>query len=190
MPSCIGMFWPHGLQLIIADPEYLQELFTTHHKVFTKHFYTKTVFSDMIKRCLLFAQNDEPTYKQRRKLVSHAFTEKKVQERMSKTIFEVIEQRLLEWLTVYQDRELDLVSELVKIQGRIVVSCSIGASYADRELPFLDYDTGATTSLAIGNFISKLLNMALARDSQILFFLFPELLKYSLTPYDRCYVHN
>ena len=82
------------------------------------------------------------------------------------------------------------MSELVQIQGQIVVSTSIGTKYADQELPFLDHATGETKMLRVGNFISDLLNMAILRDGQTINVFFPELLKYSVTPRDRIYVRN
>ena len=36
VPSCVGMFWPHGLELLMIDPDYYQDLFITHNSVFTK----------------------------------------------------------------------------------------------------------------------------------------------------------
>ena len=27
VPPCIGMFWPHGLELLISDPDYLQDYY-------------------------------------------------------------------------------------------------------------------------------------------------------------------
>ena len=76
------------------------------------------------------------------------------------------------------------------MQGQIVVSVSIGACYANEELHYLDHTTGVTTSLRIGNFISKLLNSGMMRDGQAINIFFPELLEYCLTPHDRTYVHN
>ena len=89
VPGCVGMFWPHGLMLIISDPDYVKDLFTTYNEVFQKQEYTRNLFSDMIWNSLLFAPTAEPSYKPRRKLISHAFVASKLGA-MSDTIFEVI----------------------------------------------------------------------------------------------------
>ena len=83
------MFWPHGLMLIISDPDYVKDLFTTYNEAFQKQEYTRNLFSDMIWNSLLFAPTAEPSYKPRRKLISHAFVASKLGA-MSDTIFEVI----------------------------------------------------------------------------------------------------
>ena len=100
VPPCLGMFWTHGLVLIISDPDYVQDLFTTYNEVFQKHEFTRNMFSDMTWRCLLWASSYDPTYKPRRKLISHAFVASKLRA-MSDIMFEVINKRLLEWPNRY-----------------------------------------------------------------------------------------
>lgn len=109
---------------------------------------------------------------------------------MSDTIFEVIHHRLLEWPSLYPEGELDLVAELVQIQGQIVVSASIGSSHADQELPYHDHATGKTDQRRVGNFINALTGQGILRDGQALNIFFPELLKFCLTPSDRAYHQN
>lgn len=138
MPPCVGLFWMNSLQLLITDPDYVQDLFTTYNEVFTKQEYAKTLFSDLIWNCLMFQKSAEPSYKPRRKILSHAFYASKLKA-MSDTIFSIIHKRLLEWPSLYPGGELDLVGELVQIQGQIVVSVSIGMHYANEELPYKDY---------------------------------------------------
>ena len=113
-PACIGMFWPHGLELLINDPDMVQDLFQKYNSVFTKDEYTKNLTSDMLRRSLIWAKSEEPTYKPRRKVVSHAFYASKLQA-MSDTVFEVIHERLLQWPSLYPLGEIDLVKELVEI---------------------------------------------------------------------------
>ena len=49
VPPCIGMFWPHGMMLIISDADYVQDLFTTYNEVFQKQEYVQNLFSNMIR---------------------------------------------------------------------------------------------------------------------------------------------
>ena len=109
---------------------------------------------------------------------------------MSETIFSVIHERLLKWPELHPDGSLDLVRELIQIQGQIVLSVSIGAEYVDRELPFYDYETGQTKMLAIGNFFNAVLGQGMIRDSQVLNIIFSELLPYCITPHDLAYKKN
>lgn len=108
LPPCIGMYWPHGLTLIITDPDYVQDLFVTYNEVFTKQDHAKRLFSGLFWNSILFAKSAEPSYKPRRKLIAHAFYANKLRA-MSDTIFEVIHHRLLEWPKLYPQGELDLV---------------------------------------------------------------------------------
>ena len=120
--------------------------------MFTKHEHAKKVFSDLFWNSLLWAKSAEPSYKPRRKIITHAFYASKLKA-MSDIIFSVIHHRILEWPTVYSSGELNLVDELCQIQGQIVISVSIGAEYVNHELPFKDYATGKTKNLRIGNFL-------------------------------------
>jgi cytochrome P450 len=106
------MFWPHGMMLIIADADYVQDLFQKYNSVFTKGDYTKNLIGDMLNKSLIWTKSEDKTYKPRRKVVSHAFYGSKLQA-MSDTIFEVIHERLLKWPTLYSSGEIDLVNELV-----------------------------------------------------------------------------
>ena len=94
IPGCIGMFWPHGLELMIQDPDYLQDLFQKYNSVFTKGDYTKNLVGEMMRNALLWEKSASPSYKPRRKAVAHAFYASRLQA-MSETIFEVIHERLL-----------------------------------------------------------------------------------------------
>ena len=85
-PPCIGMFWPHGLELVITDHDYLQDLFQTYNEVFTKHEHAKKVFSDLFWNSVLWAKSAEPSYKPRRKIITHAFYASKLKA-MSDIIF-------------------------------------------------------------------------------------------------------
>ena len=89
IPGCIGMFWPHGLQLIITDADYLQDLYQTYNDVFTKHGHAQRRFRPAFWHSILFAKSVEPSYKPRRKLISHAFYASKLRA-MGDTIFEGI----------------------------------------------------------------------------------------------------
>ena len=89
------MFWPHNLELLITDPDYLQDLYTTYNNVFTKEDYVRNLFSsEFVWNCLLWQKSADPSYKPRRKLIAHAFYASKLKA-MSDTIFEVINTRLL-----------------------------------------------------------------------------------------------
>lgn len=114
-------------------------------------------------------------------MVAHAFYASKLKA-MSDTIFATIYNRLLKWPTLYPSGELDLVRELIQIQGQIVVSVSIGSEYVEQELPFEHAVTGEVKQMRVGNFINELTEQGILRDSQSLYFFFHELLKYLLTP--------
>ena len=109
---------------------------------------------------------------------------------MSDTIFNVIFSRLTEWPKIYPEGQLDLVSELIQIQGRIVISVSIGASYADQELPYVDPKTGETNLMPLGNFMNDLISTTVTRQQQLPQILLHELLEYTLTANDRIQVKN
>lgn len=113
-PPAIGMFWPHGLELVITDPDYVQDIFITHNKVSSKGPYIKELAGPLLNDGILVASSSAPSYKPRRKLISHALFASKLRN-MSDTIFEVIQKRLLEWPTLYPESEMDLVDELIKI---------------------------------------------------------------------------
>jgi len=106
------MFWPHGMELIVSDPDYVQDLYQTHDKVFDKQEHAKNLFSDLVWNSLLFKKTAEPSYKPRRKLITHAFYASKLRG-MSEIILKAIHQRLLKWNTLYPEGELDLVKELI-----------------------------------------------------------------------------
>jgi len=67
------MFWPHGMELIFSDPDYIQDLYQTYDKVFTKQEHARHLFSEMLWTSLLLTPTADPLYKPRRKLLSHAF---------------------------------------------------------------------------------------------------------------------
>ena len=90
------MFWPHGLELLITDPDYLQDLFVTYNNCFTKKEYTRDLMGGLMKNSIVFNKSAEPTYKPRRKLIAHSFYASKLRS-MSDTIFDVIHERLLTW---------------------------------------------------------------------------------------------
>jgi len=110
------MYWPHGLELIITDPDYLQDLFVTYNDVLSKQDHAQKLFAGLFYNSIIMSKSAEPSYKPRRKLISHAFYASKLRA-MSDTIFEVLHHRLLEWPQVYPKGELDLVQELVQIIG-------------------------------------------------------------------------
>lgn len=163
-PGCIGMFWPHNMELIISDPDYLQDLFVTYNDHFDKEGYARKLFSTLFWDSIIWAKSSDPTYKPRRKLISHAFYSNKLRA-MSDTIFEVIHKRLLEWPKAFPDGQLDLVEELISIQGQIVLSTSLGPEYVTRQLPFEDYKTGKTESIRVGMFMNNLVLAGATRDS-------------------------
>lgn len=145
------------------DPDYYQELFVTFNSVFTKQEHAKWLFSDFIWNALGFTKSDDPSYKPRRKLISHAFYASKLKA-MSNIIFDQIYNELIKWETKYPDGHLDLVAELAQIQGQIVVSVSIGSEYSNLELPYKSYETGETKMLQLGNFLNAVLGDGAIRD--------------------------
>ena len=110
------MYWPHGLVLFVQDPDYLQDLFQTYNSVFTKEDHAKKAFSNLFWNSLIWTKSADPTYKPRRHLISHAFYASKLKA-MSDTVFKVIEKRLMEWPTIFNEGKLDMVKELIHIQG-------------------------------------------------------------------------
>ena len=88
-PPCIGMYWPHGLMLLIQDPDYLKDLFQTYNEVFTKQDHAKQLFSRLWWNSLIWTQSSDPSYKPRRKMIAHAFYANNLRA-MSETIFSVI----------------------------------------------------------------------------------------------------
>ena len=114
IPSVFGMFWPHGLELMICDPDYVQDLYVTHNGAFTKHEYTKNLFSELTWNSLIWTKSAEPTYKPRRKLIAHAFYASKLRA-MNDTMKKTILNRILAWPQLYKNGEVDLVSELANI---------------------------------------------------------------------------
>lgn len=110
------MFWPNGLQLELTDPDYVQDLFQKYNDVFTKGEYTKNLTGEMLKKALIWTKSKDPSYKPRRKVMAHAFYASKLHA-MSDAIFEVIHQRLLKWPSLFPNGEIDMVKELVQIQG-------------------------------------------------------------------------
>ena len=189
VPPCIGVFKPNGLQLIFTDADYLQDMYRTYNDCFTKHPFAANLFSNFMWNALIWTKSAEPSYKPRRHLVAHAFYASKLKA-MSDTIFATIYNRLLKWPALYPSGELDLVHELIQIQGQIVVSASIGAEYVDQELPFEHSGTRRIEQMRVGNFINELTEQGILRDSQSFYLFFHELLKYLLTPHDRIYHRN
>ena len=84
---------------------------------------------------------------------------------MSDTIFEVIYQRIIEWPNAFPEGNLDLVDELISLQGRVVIATSLGAEYVDLELPYENYSSGKTENLKIGVFMNNLVESANIRDA-------------------------
>ena len=143
----------------------------------------------LMKNSIVFNKSEEPTYKPRRKLIAHSFYASKLRS-MSDTIFDVIHERLLTWDKQHPSGEIDLVEELVDIQGEIVVSVSIGREWTKERLAFKDPKTGQTEKIEIGYFIGRLLNSAMMRDGQPINLLFPELLPYIITASDKIFREN
>ena len=140
-PPCVGMFWPHGLELLITDADYVKDLFVTYNDCFTKSDYTRNLFGGFLKNSLLFNRTSEPSYKARRKLVAHAFYASRLRA-MTEVIFEVIHERLLSWDKWHPTGEIDLVEEFATVQGEIVTSFSIGREWCKEELSYKDPHTG------------------------------------------------
>ena len=163
-PPAIGMYWPHNLELIITDPDYVQDIFMTYNQVSTKGPHVGDLFGPILEDGIFTLFSEAPSYKPRRKVVSHALFASKLRA-MSDTIFEVLHKRLLEWPTIYPKGEMDLVGELIKVQGQIVISTSIGAEYFTHELPYYDYDRGVTENLDLGVFLNNLVAKSIIRDS-------------------------
>ena len=65
-PGCIGMFWPHNMELIISDPDYLQDLFVTYNDLFDKESHARKIFSSLTWDSILWAKSVDPSYKPRR----------------------------------------------------------------------------------------------------------------------------
>ena len=94
VPSCIGTFKPTGLQLIITDADYLQDMYRKYNHLFTKHDYGKRLMSCFGWNSLIWSKSAVPSYKPRRRLISHAFYSSKLNA-MSDTIFDAIYSRLI-----------------------------------------------------------------------------------------------
>ena len=116
IPPCVGMHWPHGVELIISDADYIKDLFNTYDKFFTKQEHAKHLMSSLLPNGIIFAKSADPTYKTRRKLIVHAFYASKLRA-MSDGIFDVIHQRLIQWPKLFPKGEFDLVKEMIHIQG-------------------------------------------------------------------------
>lgn len=116
MPGAIGNFKSSGFQIFITDADYLQDMFRTYDKAFTKHRFSQSLFGKFTWHSLIWARSDEPSYKPRRQLISHAFYASKLHA-MSDTIFDTIHSRTVQWPQLFPQGQLDLVSELVQIQG-------------------------------------------------------------------------
>ena len=157
------MYFPHGFELLMCDPVYYQDLIVTHNKVLEKHEFTKNLYTDLFWNSILFEKSSAPSYKPRRKLISHAFYANKLKE-MSGMIFDEIHERLKLWETTYPTGELDLVAELAQIVGKIIVAASIGTEYSNQELPYKNKATGRNEMMNIGNFLNKTLGDAAIRD--------------------------
>ena len=142
-----------------------------------------------MKNSIVFSKSEEPSYKPRRKLIAHSFYASKLRS-MSDTIFDIIHKRLLTWDKSHPSGEIDLVEELVNIQGEIVVSVSIGREWTKELLDFKDPKTGQVKKIQIGYFIGQLLLGATMRDSQPVNLLFPELLACIITASDRIFQEN
>lgn len=71
-----------------------------------------------------------------------------------------------------------------------MISVSIGAEYADQELPYVHHQTGKTELLRVGPFLNAVTGQGILRESQSLYMLFHELTPYLLTPTDQIYRQN
>ena len=100
----------------MTDADYMKDLFTTYDKFFTKQEHARNLLSALLYNSILLTPSADPSYKVRRKLIAHAFYASKMRA-MSDVIFDVIHQRLIQWPKLFPDGELDLVKELIHIQG-------------------------------------------------------------------------
>ena len=131
------MYWPHGLELLLSDTDYVKDLFVTYNDCFTKADYTRDLFGGFMKNSILFTKSADPSYKTRRKLIAHAFYASRLRA-MTEVIFQVILERLLQWEKFHPTREIDIVEELTEIQGEIVTSFTIGREWIKEELRYKD----------------------------------------------------
>ena len=59
---------------------------------------------------------------------------------------------------------------------------SIGAEYADKELPFVHHATGKTEKMRMGNYLNALTGHGVRRENEKFYILFYELLPFLLIP--------
>lgn len=100
--------------VLIADPVYTQELLVTNDKYLEKHDHARFKYTDIYWNGILFAKSGGPTYRPRRKLITHAYFASKMKA-MSDMIADVIHECLSEWETRFPTGKLDLISEIATI---------------------------------------------------------------------------
>ena len=83
----------------------------TYNELVDKHQHSQEVFADFGWHSLIWAKSAEPSFKPRRKIINHAFYASKLKA-MSDIIFKAINNRILEWPTVFSNGVIDLPKEL------------------------------------------------------------------------------
>lgn len=133
-----GFFVGHNPYLLIGDPMAVQELYTTHNKIFDKHPIIKDLTMSLTGKSILFAETDD-VWRKRRTALGPAFYKGKLIE-MIELAKDCMKGTLDRWIKKCEENggtaKVDLINEVSLMFTRIILKCAIGESLDDVEVDY------------------------------------------------------
>ncbi|CDW89828.1 cytochrome p450 4f12 [Stylonychia lemnae] len=163
-PYVIDFRFPKGM-LVITDPDFIFESYTTKNKFFDKYPRSYTINKKNLGESILFTPSDE-VWAQKRKHLSSAFYKDKMQQQLNSimsTIYDTI-QETIQQIKQGQD-ELDLNEYIGKMILKAVQICIFGVHEQLENLPFIQ--NGKTELLSIGVMMNRIVSQNIKRSSNI-----------------------
>jgi len=127
----IVFFSGHQVYMFIGDPTVVQELYTTHNKLFDKHSMHKSLTYELTGKSILFAETDK-IWKQRRNALRPAFYQGKLLEMVGASK-ECMKGTLQRWIKKSSEEggRINMINEISLMFTRIILKCAIGESLDD-----------------------------------------------------------
>jgi len=180
------LFFCHKVTLWISDWKIVEDIYYKHNKVFSKAQQTVDTVYPFMGRTIIFAESTN-NWRERRKAIAPAFYKGKL-EHMIDTVrgclVESIERIESLPKTEGKGTRINLMSELSRIQVKILLKCAIGEDLSDHVADFV-MENGTVEKKDIPYILRQTFGQFMDRYFEPHLALFPELNRYLISNKER-----
>ncbi|CDW85104.1 cytochrome p450 [Stylonychia lemnae] len=177
-PAYTGFIASNEFNLYINRHEPLQDLLVTKNKFIDRHPIAQKILKKVLGDSILFMKSND-LWAQKRKILSVSLYKQKLIQ-----MVETMKQIALETNQEWQQRgQIDIVKEISNMMMKNVLACLFGRQ---NENPIVQYkENGKIIEINLGVSLMKSISRGFERELQLHNLLFPELIDFYFTQFDK-----